>query len=100
MEKYNQETLDDILLDAKHGLSFNEIAARLNIPPDEFIDDYFNQEYKIKAYYESGRTQGLIEVDSSIYNLAANGSHSAQEAYKKRLVAARIENKMQELKQF
>jgi hypothetical protein len=100
MEKYSQEMLEDIQLDAKHGLSLRDIAMRLNIPVSEFLDDYWNVELLDKSHYDTGRTQGTIEVDSAIFKLAANNSHSAQETYKKRLLASRIENKIQELDKF
>lgn len=99
-QKYTQAVLDDILTDAQHGQSLRDIALRLGVPIAEFLDDYYNPEYKVKEYYETGLAMGKAEIDESTYKLAANHSNTAQAAYRKRVLATKIENKINELKLF
>ncbi len=92
--KYTKETLDDIMLDAKHGLSLKEIAIRLCIPVLDFFTDYKNKESKVKLYYDSGRAQGKIETDKALFELAKNGSTSAKESYDKKMKNADLSNEI------
>jgi len=95
--KYNKEILEDIMLDAKHGLSLAEIAVRICIPEKDFFADYINENTQVKLFYDSGRSQGKIETDKALYELAKNGSSTAKTAYDNKMKEAVLRNKFTEI---
>ena len=99
MDKYSQEILDDILLDAKHAFSLMEIAVRLNISFDELFADYCNPELPVKRFYDAGQAQGRIETDKTLYTLAKNGSSTAKDAYDKKLLIAHLSNVFKQIEE-
>jgi len=94
---YIQQILDDILLDAKIGLSITQIADRLGIPSDEFFGDYYNPELSVRRYYDAGVLQGTVETDNELYKLAKNGSLSAKEIYDTKKTEAGLSNVFYEI---
>lgn len=89
--------LDDILLDAKIGMSIAQIAARLRIPTDEFFSHYYSTELSVRRYYDAGVLQGSVEIDNELYKLAKNGSLSATEIYNEKKIEAKLSNVFYEI---
>ena len=94
---YTPEILEDIMLDAKHGFSLSDIALRLNIPYSELYTDYLNSETEVKLYFDSGISQGRVETDKALYELAKNGSTSAKTEYNKKLLNSELETIITEI---
>jgi hypothetical protein len=94
---YAKEILDDILLDAKNGLSLIEISVRLGVPFDRFYVDYCNPETNVKRYYDHGQAEGKTKTDLQLYKLAQNGSVSAKLAYDKKMLVAHLANLYKEI---
>ncbi len=97
MPKYSQQILDDILTDAKHGHSLQEIAVRLNIPYSELFADYKNTLMPVKQFYDAGQAQGRSETDAALYTLAKNSSATAKAAYDDKILVADLTNKFREI---
>jgi len=95
--KYSKEILEDIMIDAKHGLSLSEIAVRLCISEKKIFDDYINENTRVKLYYDSGRSQGKIETDRALFELAKNGSSTAKTAYDNKMKEAVLRNKFTQI---
>jgi len=94
---YTPDILEDIMLDAKLGLSLLDISIRLDIPYNQFYADFCNAETQIKLYYDAGRSQGRIETDKALFDLAKNGSTSAKLSYDNKLTEADLKNKFIEI---
>lgn len=95
--KYSPEILEDIMLDAKHGLSLQEVALRLNITFKELYTNYCNPELEVKSYYDAGQSLGKIETDKALYELAKNGSSTAKKDYDDKLSDATLSNQFNEI---
>ena len=94
---YIPEILEDIMLDAKHGFSLSDIALRLGIPYSELYSDYLNSSTEVKAYFDAGISQGRVETDKALFELAKNGSTSAKAEYNKRLLSSELETIFKEI---
>jgi hypothetical protein len=94
---YTPEILEDIMLDAKHGFSLSDIALRLNIPYSELYVDYLNSDTEVKTYFDAGISQGRVETDKALYELAKNGSTSAKAEYNKKLLNSELETIITEI---
>lgn len=94
---YTPEILEDIMLDAKHGFSLSDIALRIGIPYSELYADYLNPETKVKEFFDAGISQGRVETDKALYDLAKNGSTSAKAEYNKRLLSSELETIFKEI---
>jgi len=90
--EYSKVLLEDIMTDAKHGLSLREISIRLGISCEIFTKDYYDNTTDVKKYYDSGRSLGKIETDKTLYELAKNGSTAAKQAYDEKLKEAEFDN--------
>jgi len=90
--KYSQQILDDILIDAKNGLSLSDVSLRLGMPFPELFSDYNNPEYEVKRHYDAGAAQGDTITNSALLGLAENGSVLAKAAYDKKRTLANIKN--------
>jgi len=97
IEKYPIEILEDIMKDAMLGLSLMEISIRLNMPYQEFYEDYCILNTQVKAYYDAGRSKGKIETDKSLFELAKSGSTAAKDAYDDKLIQAHLQNSFLEI---
>ena len=92
MIDYTKQILEDIMYDATLGRSIAEIAIRLGISHNRFLDDFNSPTTQIKRYYDSGVAEGQTKTDKRVYTLALNGSSSAKQLYDNKLLEAKLSN--------
>ena len=94
---YSPEEIATICECAKMGFTLEETAIVLQIPYDDFFNEYNYKNSFVRKSYNLGFLQSRMLLNQKINSLAQNGSAAAQSEMRKILAEQEIKNFMDNL---